>query len=161
MLEQGQYKINPDLNICFDVVEFESLLNRAEDLPRGSKARAANLEQAVELYRGPFMEEFYGEWTEMRRRELENKYLKTLSLLANLNGDRGKHDKAIALLEKLIAIDPYHDEVYCQLMEWHLATGDKVSALRIYKRYLDTVTSELEFDPPAQIRELRKRILTG
>jgi len=161
MLEQGQYKINPDLNIWFDVVEFESLLNRAEDLPRGSKAKAANLEQAVELYRGPFMEEFYGEWTEMRRRELENKYLKTLSLLANLNGDRGKHDKAIALLEKLIAIDPYHDEVYCQLMEWHLATGDKVSALRIYKRYLDTVTSELEFDPPAQIRELRKRILTG
>ena len=160
-LEHGQYRINPDLNIRFDAVEFERLLNRAEDLPRSSKARSANLEQAVELYRGPFMEEFYSEWTEIRRRELEDKYLKALSLLANFNSDRGKHDKAIAFLEKLIAIDPYHDEVYCQLMEWHLAAGDKVSALRTYNRYLDTVASEMELTPPAQMRELHKRILTG
>jgi two-component SAPR family response regulator len=160
-LEQGQYKINPHLNIRFDVVEFKRLLNRAESLPHSSKARAANLERAIELYRGTFMEEFYSEWTEIQRRELEDKYLKALSLLANFNGDRGKYNKAIALLEKLIAIEPYQDEAYCQMMEWYLAVGDKISALQIYRRYLGTVVSELEFDPPAQIRELRKRILTG
>ena len=157
-LEHGQYKLNPDLNIWFDVAEFERLLSQAESLPHSSKARVANLERATELYRGPFMEAFYSEWTEIRRHELEDKYLKALSLLANFNGDRGKHDKAIALLEKLIAIDPYHDEVYCQVIEWHLAEGDKVSALRTYKRYLDTVASEMGFDPPARIRDLYKRI---
>jgi DNA-binding SARP family transcriptional activator len=104
------------------------------------------------------MEEFYSEWTEMRRHELEDKYLKALSLLANFNGDKGKHDKAITLLEKLIAIDPYHDEVYCQVIEWYLAEGDKVSALRTYKRYLYTVASEIGFDPPARMRDLYKRI---
>jgi len=107
------------------------------------------------------MEEFYSEWTEIQRRELEDKYLKALSLLANFNGDRGKYNKAIALLEKLIAIEPYQDEAYCQMMEWYLAVGDKISALQIYRRYLGTVAGELEFDPLAQIRELRKRILTG
>ncbi len=157
-LEYGQYKLNPDLNIWFDVAEFERLLSRAESLPYSSKARVANLERATELYRGHFMVEFYSEWTEMRRRELEDKYLKALSLLANLNGDKGKHDKAITLLEKLIAIDPYHDEVYCQVIEWHLAEGDKVSALRTYKRYLYTVASEIGFDPPARMRDLYKRI---
>ncbi len=161
MLEQGQYKLNPDVNIWFDVAEFEYLLSQAESLPHSSKARVATLEQAVELYRRPFLQEFYGEWTEMRRRELEDKYLKVLSFLASFNGHSGGYDKAIAFLEKFITIDPYQDEVYCQLMEWHLALGDKVSASRIYKRYLDTVAGELEFAPPARIQDLHKRILTG
>jgi ATP/maltotriose-dependent transcriptional regulator MalT/DNA-binding SARP family transcriptional activator len=160
-LEQGQYKLNPHLNIWFDAAEFERFLSRTESLPHDSKARVANLERAIELYKGPFMEECYSEWTEIRRHQLEDKYLKALSLLANFNGDRGKHGKAIALLEKLIAIDPYHDEAYCQVMEWHLTTGDRISALRTYKRYLDTVAGELEFAPPTQIQDLYKRILMG
>ncbi|GAJ23571.1 unnamed protein product, partial [marine sediment metagenome] len=91
------------------------------------------------------MEEFYNEWTEMRRRQLEDKYLKAFSLLASFYGDRGKYDTAIALLEKSIAIDPYQDEAYCQIMEWQLTVGDRVSALRTYKRYLDIAPGETEF----------------
>jgi len=160
-LEQGRYKLNPDVNIWFDVAEFEDLLNRAKNLPPSSKARAANLERAIELYRGSFMEEFYSEWTEMRRREFEDKYLKALSLLTSFYGDTGEYDRAIALLEKFIAIDPYQDEIYCQIMEWYLVIGDKVSALRTYKRYIDTVASEKEFTPSARIQELHKRIFIG
>ncbi len=158
-LEQGQYELNPDLNIWFDVAEFEGLLSRVENLPPDSQARATNLERAVDLYRGPFVEEFYSEWTEIRRRELEDKYLKALSLLAISYANKGKYDRAIALLKKFIAIDPYQDEVYCQIMEWHLAVGDRVSALRIYKRYLDTIASEMGFTPSSRMQELHKRIL--
>jgi len=158
-LEQGQYKLSPHLNIWFDVAEFERLLSRAEDLPYGSQTRAANLEQAIELYRGAFMEGFYNEWTEVQRRGLEDKYLKALLLLAGTCADKGQYDRAITLLEKFIAIDPYHDEVYCQVMEWHLAVGDKVSALRVYKRYVDTVAGEMGFVPPPRIQDLHKRIL--
>ena len=161
MLEQGHYKLNPDVNIWFDVAEFERLLSQAEKLPHGSKTRVANLEQAVELYRGPFMEEFYSEWTEMRRRELEDKYLKAVSLLASFYGDRGKYDPAIALLEKFTAIDPYQDEVYCQIMEWYLAERNSVSALRTYKRYLDTAVNEIECVPSARMQQLHKRILAA
>ena len=39
--------------------------------------------------------------------------------------------------------------------------GDKVSALRTYKRYIDTVASEKEFTPSARIQELHKRIFIG
>ena len=117
------------------------------------------LEQAVELYRGPLLGEFYSEWLEMRRRELEDKYLKALSFLASSYGDKGRYNTAIKLLEKFITIDPYQDEVYCRLMEWHLAVGDKISALQIYKRYLHTVAGELDSTPPTQIRDLHRRIL--
>jgi len=160
-VEQGRYKLNPDVNIWFDVAEFEGLLNRVGKLPAGSKATVADLERAIERYTGPFMEECYSEWAEMRRREFEDKYLKALSLLTSFYGNTGEYDRAIALLEKFIAIDPYQDEIYYQIMEWYLAIGDKVSALRTYKRYLDTAAGEIEFTPSARMQELRKRMFMG
>ena len=105
------------------------------------------------------MPEFYSEWVEMRRRELENKYLKAISMLTNFYGGKGNYDRAIALLEKSLGIDPYREEIYCQIMEWHSMVGDKPSALRTYKRYLDTVAVEMESMPSSRMEELYKRIL--
>jgi len=157
-LEQGQYKLNPDLNIWFDVTEFEGLLSQTEKLPPDSEARETNLERAIEIYRGPFMQEFYSEWTEMRRRQLEDKYLKAISMLSNFYGGKGNYDRAITLLEKSLAINPYQDEIYGQIMEWRLVVGDKASALRTYKRYLDTVAAEMHSMPSARMEKLYKRI---
>ncbi len=159
--EEGHYEFNPDVNIWFDVAELEGLLNQVGKLPLGSKAAVADLERVIELYRGPFMEGCYSEWTEMRRREFEDKYLNVLSLLSSFYGDTGEYNRAIALLKKLIAIDPYQDEIHCQIMEWYLAIRDKVSALRTYKRYLDTATTEMGLTPSARMQELHKRILRG
>ena len=160
LLEHGQYRLDPDLEIRFDVAEFERLLNQAERLPPDSEVRIPTLEQAVGMYRGPFMQGFYSEWVETRRRDLENKYIRSLSLLATLYGDSAKYGAAIVVLEKLIAIDPYQDEVYSWLVEYYLATGDRVSASRTYGRYLDTVVGELGASPSPRIRDLRHRILT-
>jgi DNA-binding SARP family transcriptional activator len=159
-LENGQYGLNSDINIWFDVEEYENLFSQVEELPPNSETRVANLERVAELYRGSFMEDFYTEWTETQRRYLEDKYLKTLSLLANSYADKGKYDKAIDLLKKYIAIDPYQEEVYCQIIEWHLVVGDRISALQTYKRCLDIVGSEAEFIPYSRIEELHKNILT-
>jgi DNA-binding SARP family transcriptional activator len=160
-LEQGRYKLNPDLNIWFDVTEFEGLLKRAEDLPPDSEARATNLERAIQLYRGAFLEEFYSEWTQTHRRQLEDKYLKALSSLAGFYANKGRYEEAIALLQRFIAIDPYQDEVYFQIMEWHLAAGDRTSALRIYKQYLDSVATEVGFVPSARLKALHSRMSQG
>lgn len=152
---QGQYRISPRINIWYDVAEFEHLLKPLSHDRRGDMNI---LEQAVNQYQGHFMGGFYSEWIEMRRRQLEDKYLKALSSLAEASGSSGDYDKAAALLEKFIAIDPYHDEVHCQLIEHYLARGDKVSAFRSYERYFNTVTPELEVAPPSRMRQLGKRI---
>jgi ATP/maltotriose-dependent transcriptional regulator MalT/two-component SAPR family response regulator len=156
--EHGLYRINPNLNVWFDVTEFKRYVKQAENLPLDDTISCSWLEKAIELYKGPFMEEYYSEWTEAQRHELENKYLKALSKLAGYNGHRGKIDRAIALLEKFISIDPYHDDVYRQMMEWHLEAGDKISARRIYRQYIRNIAGEAEFIPPDSILELHKRI---
>ena len=89
-LEDGKYRISPDLRVWFDVAEFEQLITAAGKHPQDEKENAA-LERAVELYAGPFLTEFYTEWVEDRRRELENTYLRILSLLADTIRQEGKY----------------------------------------------------------------------
>jgi ATP/maltotriose-dependent transcriptional regulator MalT/two-component SAPR family response regulator len=160
-VEQGQYAINPAVNIRLDTTEFEKHLSEADKMPQDTETTATNLQQAIKLYNGPFMEEFYTEWVEARRRKLEDKYLKALFLLASYNILRQKYQSAINLLEEFIRVDPYNDQVYYQMMECYLSLGDKVSALRTYKWYLDNVACDVGVVPSAQIEELHKRMLTN
>jgi len=159
VLEHGRYKLNPLINVWFDVAEFKNLVEEAEKVPRYSKTWSDCLQQAIELYKGSYMPNFYSEWIETERRELENKYLKILPSLARFRGERKDYSAAIALLEKFIAVDPYHEEVYCQLIEWYLAEQDKISALRAYKQYLDIATTDLEIKPSARLDEVYREIL--
>lgn len=160
-LEQGRYLINPNLEIWFDVLEFEKLIKASDDADLSDAELMPNLEKAILLYEGQFLAEIYSEWAAEKRQELENGYVKALMLLARLSSARGQHYRAVGLLEKLLAIDPYQDEVYCQLIEEHLAMGNDLAASGLYKRYIETVARELDLVPSARMRSLYKRILTG
>jgi len=160
-VKQGSYRINPNLNLWADVVEFKSLFCRAENPSQSISSRTIDLERMGELYAGPFLKDFYGEWVLTQRRQLEDNYLKALSLRANFHYNSGQYDLTIEFLEKLIRLDAYQEEAYCLLMECHLAKGDRGSALLTYRRYLNTVVSELSIDPSAQIQHLHRQVLLG
>jgi len=160
-VEQGRYLINPNLEIWFDGLEFEKLVKASDSAVLSDAELIPNLEKAVSLYKGQFLAEIYSDWAVEKRQELENEYVKALMLLARLSSDRGQHYRAVGLLEKLVSIDPYQDEIYCQLIEEHLAMGNDMAASGVYKRYVEKVARELDCIPSARMRNLYKRILTG
>jgi ATP/maltotriose-dependent transcriptional regulator MalT/DNA-binding SARP family transcriptional activator len=161
IFEDGCYKINPNLHIWFDVAEFENLLAVAEATTSPITDRASALERALELCGGTFLEELYSEWIEDRRRELENKYLRVLSLLADYYASRGNYSRAVALLEKFIAIDPYEEDAYCRIIRWHLAERNRSLALRTYKQYVELAADENKSESSYEIRRLYQRIVAG
>jgi LuxR family maltose regulon positive regulatory protein len=157
-LEDSKYRINPNLRVWFDVEEFEQLITLAGRHPQDGK-KNATLERAVELYAGPFLTEFYTEWVEVRRRELENAYLKILSLLADLQAKKGNFEKAVTLLEKSIAIDPWQEDTYYRIMRLHVAGRNKPLALRMYQQYLNTLAGEKELDASPEIKDLYRKLV--
>jgi len=160
-VEQGSYRLNPNLNLWVDIIEFKNLFRRTDSLSQNNGSRTADLERMVELYAGPFLKNFYGEWVLTQRRQLEDNYLKALSLLAKFHYNDRRYDSTIEFLEKLISLDAYQEEAYYLLMECHLTKGDRGSALLTYRRYLNTVVSELGIDPSARIQQLQRRALIG
>jgi two-component SAPR family response regulator len=79
----------------------------AETSPFYSKEHIKALESAVNLYTGTFLGDLYNDWIETRRRELENKYLKALSILADYYAEKEQYSRAVSLLEKYVGVDPY------------------------------------------------------
>jgi ATP/maltotriose-dependent transcriptional regulator MalT/two-component SAPR family response regulator len=157
ILEGGKYKINSNLRVWFDVAEFEQSVILAGKNPPDKMENAA-LEHAIKLYTGPFLAEFYTEWVEERRRELENAYLKILSLLADIKVKKGNIIEAVTLLEKSIAIDPYQEDTYYRIMRLYLKGNNKPLALRMYQQYLNTLALE-ESDVSLEIRNLYHKLL--
>jgi ATP/maltotriose-dependent transcriptional regulator MalT/two-component SAPR family response regulator len=156
-LEDGRYRINSDLRVWFDVAEFEQLVTIAGKYPQDEKGNTA-LERAVELYAGPFLTEFYTEWVEVRRRELEYAYLKILSLLSNIYAKKGNINRAATLLEKSIDIDPYQEDTYYHIMRLHLEGKNKPLALFVYQKYLNMFADEKEQDMSSGIRDLYQKL---
>ncbi len=160
VFENTCYRVNPNLHISFDALEFERLLDDI-GTPCLSIGSLSNIEEAIGLYNGAFLKELNGEWIDVRRRELENKYIKALSLLVGHYENKGEYSKATTFLEKLIAIDPYDEDIYYSIMRSYVAEKNSPMALYAYKRYAEIVNSSAEQGIPGDIRELQQRILAS
>jgi len=158
VMSNGHYRINEDLKIYFDLSDFLSL-SLPKDPVETQPLYVERLEHAANLYHGPFMDGFQGEWIEERRREYESRYLQLLSALAHHWKQLGKHQAAISLLEKAVAIDVYQDDLYCDIIESYVAQGDRLSALRVYQKYDATVLKELDTTPPPRLTQILRPLL--
>ena len=155
IMSGGRYRINEDLVVYFDVFDFFSLT--APRQPIETQAiYLERLEHAVNLYRGPFLDGFQGEWIQELRQGYEARYLGLLSTLALHYRGLGQFQKAISLLEKAVSIDFYQDDLYCDIIECHIAQGDRLSALRVYQQYDSTVLKEMDSEPPPRLKRILK-----
>lgn len=158
-MNNGRYQINENLKIYFDASNFLDLIcpqqtNEAQDL------YYERLENAVNLYQGPFMDGFQAEWIDEIRQDYETNYLRTLSIIARHYRDQGNYQKAVSLLEKAVAIDIYQDDLYCDIIESYIAQGDRLSALRTYRKYDSIVIKEMKSELPPRLVELLKPLAT-
>lgn len=142
--EKCLYKVNENFKIWFDVVLFEDCSKKAEAIKSQSEDRIKLLEKAVTLYKGSFMDEFYSEWIDLKRNELETKYLRVLSSLANCYEERGETEKEIRILEKLISEDHYQEDAYKKLINCYKKLGDNIASKNVYKKYIKYIVDEME-----------------
>ncbi|MBI4340640.1 MAG: tetratricopeptide repeat protein [Chloroflexi bacterium] len=141
--DEGRYKVNPESPLCFDLESYQSLIDRANKLPSGSRQRAECLEQAIHLYRGSFLEEFYAEWCDAIRFQAEALYLQSLARLAGFYAASGQYDLATEALEKLLALDETNPTIHEQIIKVLIKKGESVAAHRHYVRYQAIMKEDL------------------
>jgi LuxR family maltose regulon positive regulatory protein len=140
-LQDGRYRIPPDLSIWADVTEFARILDQADTTRTNREDVIGLLQKAVALYSGPFLPDTYSDWAEERRRELEGRYLKALSALARYYAERGDVEGALRLVERVAAIDPYHEELFLEIENRSLSLGHGPSVFQEFRRSLVRVRS--------------------
>jgi WD40 repeat protein/DNA-binding SARP family transcriptional activator len=123
------------------------------------------LEQAVALYRAPFLEGFsipdsapFEEWVLLSREQLNRLILQALSRLADAHQAQGEHQRALSFAWRQVDMDPWQESAHRQVMQLLALSGQRAAALAQYESCRGLLAAELGVEPSEQTRLLVERI---
>jgi DNA-binding SARP family transcriptional activator len=164
LLEEGYYRLSPEVRIATDVVEFDELYERGRGLERANRADASAVlyEEAVGLYRGDYLiEDLYEDWTMVERERLRNACVDMLDRLAvhYLEGERPRDSMRCCYmaLEK----DRCHEHSHRILMRCYGRLGQRDRALRQYRLCERILSQEYDTAPSPETQDLHRSITMG
>lgn len=136
----------------------ETLLDVALFEEVAAKQTPEYLDQAIALYRGPFLEGFTEDWAITERERLEQLFLRVLETRVEMAAQAGDHANATVLLRRAIAVDPLRESNHRALMESLAAMGDNAAVAAAYDQLCRRLRRELDTDPDETTRELYRRL---
>jgi predicted ATPase len=129
-----------------------------EQLAAGRSAQS--LEEAAALYRGELLSGFslredpFDQWLSAERRRYHERAVQALSDLVSHYASAERHDRAIAVAERLVALDPLLEWGHCALIRLYLRAGRREAALRQYQECVRLLKQELGIAPAEETRQL-------
>jgi DNA-binding SARP family transcriptional activator len=136
-----------------DVAEFLTCLKQRE------------WERAVALYRGYFLTGMYlsdsvvfEEWATIMREKLHCQALQALHLLTQHYQTLADYDRAQVCARRQLALEPWQERAYRQLMQALAANGQRCAALAQYKSCHRILMEEFGIEPGAETAALYAHI---
>ena len=161
LFQDGCYRLNPELEVWVDSEIFSRHVRLARALERrGELERAIGEYRSAEaLYAGAFLEEDrYDEWLTPVRQALEDDYMSLLDRLSQHYFEQREYDRCVTVCQKMLAVDPCHEQAHRQLMRCYGRRNEANLAMRQYQRCVRALDQELGALPSAPTTELMDRI---
>ena len=166
IITRDQIQFNAASDYTLDVARFNALCDSAQGAV--DAIRIAQLEEAVALYRGKFLKEFFladstefEEWAMVQREALHQRALDALATLATYFEQRGEFSAARRHLARQLELDPWHEEAHRQLMRVLALDGQRTAALAQYETCRQVLGEQLGVEPDPKTRELYEQIRLG
>jgi DNA-binding SARP family transcriptional activator len=142
-----------------DLVRFERLVADARETD-SVEVRAARLESALALWRGPPLADLaYEPFANIEIKRLEELQLAARQDLVDAQLDLGRHAEVLGDLEALIAVNPLDEGLRAQLMLALYRSARQADALAAYQDARRTLLDGLGLEPGVALRELEQAIL--
>jgi TolB-like protein/DNA-binding SARP family transcriptional activator len=151
---QDELRLDPAALRC-DVVAFEDAI------------AAGELERAIGLYSGPFLDGFhlpgaseFEHWADGERDRLCRSYTRSLESLAEAAEERGKWSSAVERWRALVSEERYNARVTLRLMRALERAGDRAGALQQARLHTALLQQEYESGPDPDVVALADRLRT-
>jgi DNA-binding SARP family transcriptional activator len=149
-------RFQPTPTTTIDLVAFETL---------AAKGDVDALTQAVALYRGDFMAGLTIEncpefelWLLQEREFWRKQVIHLLQQLMTAHSAAEHYFQAQQVADRLLALEPWHEETHRQLMRFLALRGDRNAALRQYESCRQLLAQELAVDPMPETTALYEQI---
>ncbi len=145
-------------NSILDVAEFETAVKAAEQATEREVIQA-NLQQAIELYRGDLLPDRDDEWVLPERERLQQLAMRALERLVTLLEAQQDYQTALTYAQQMLRVDALNEATYGVLMRLHWLNGDRANALQVYHQCMTLLREELGVDPSLTTRKLYEQML--
>jgi DNA-binding SARP family transcriptional activator len=149
VLDGERYRVDPARLQTFDGLEFaRAVASARRAIQRQEEGAVAQLEHALELYRGDFLDgEPAGDWHVEHRDHLQRLYVDALMELAARFVRDQRPARAAEAFRRVLARDELHEEALVGLMRCLAESGERSQALRVYRSFAERLRRELDADP--------------
>jgi WD40 repeat protein/DNA-binding SARP family transcriptional activator len=161
--ESGGYRFHLLTDVEVDLERAATLLDAAEVALAADDASVAvhDAARARGVLAQPLLPGTDGPWVEATRREIEQRLLRCLEVLAEGRSVVGDHAHAVAAADAAIVLDPFRESAHRGLMRALLRAGDGAAALCAYERCRLLLAHELGADPSPATQRLHLQLLGG
>lgn len=156
--DRDTMQLNPALPLWVDALELQKLAASHISMMDDAVAVSSRLEQAIALYRGDLLEDFYDEWIQTERHSYRTLYLDLLAQGLDALRTFGEYTRAIQLGETLLAMDASNERTHRELMLCYFASGQRSAALRQYDECVRILRAELDVEPSRETTALYQEI---
>ena len=132
----------------------------------GRHASREDLDRAVGLWRGPFLDGFdlrdcpdWDEWLDLERSAWQQRMLEVLERAAEAHADEQDWSGALAHTRRALAIDPLQERFHRLAMRLYERAGDRAAALSHYRAAVQTLQTELGIQPDPTTQRLYRELL--
>ena len=158
-------QLNQASSIWVDTAAFSELVNGQAG---ATGLRIDQLVQAVDLYRGPFLEDMvvgestaFQEWVLLKREILFQEMVSALRQLINCYHLWGKYDIAIRYARRQMELAPWQEEAHQNVMRLLALNGQRSAALAQYETCRHFLREELGVEPGVETIQLYQQIRDG
>jgi DNA-binding SARP family transcriptional activator/predicted ATPase len=126
------------------------------------------LEEAVALYRGGFLEGFsvgdspaFEEWALLTREQIARQVSSALHRLAATYEQRGEYEQAQSYARRQVELEPWDEAAHQQLMRTLALSGQRGAALAHYETCRRLLAEELGVEPAPETTRLYEQVRDG
>jgi len=162
---------NHESDYWLDVAEFNQQLEIGDwrlETGQSPVSNLQSLQQAVNLYRGDFLEGFFvresrglEEWIILERERLQRQAIHALRQLVHYHQGRGEYAVALDYVNKLIDLDNLSERANRDKMLLLARNGRLNAALRHYDAYKNLLAAEIGVAPGQETAALHARLLSA
>lgn len=125
-----------------------------QTVPPPDQADLEKKGEAIELYRGPFLEGFYGDWVLLERERLRGLYLQLLGQLLAWHKQLGDYAAALMFAQRIVALEPLHESAHRALMRLYCLLGRRAEGIAQYQHCRQVLRDELDVAPAPETEAL-------
>ena len=149
------WQLKPEALGQHDYIEVQRLVSSGQAL-----SSEASLDRILSLYRGKFLPACYEDWAETLRSNLESDLLQTLLATAQSAAESGQVSTLQKSCQKLLELDPLHEEAACLLIAEELKAARPEVAVSIYEAVEKSLKAE-DLEPSIELVKLYHRARLG